>query len=613
MNPAIFTYLKRKKLSDIRQVNRLFVSAYLRHHKLVPQVNQLLVDTYIDEESQDNALLRDLMYQLDKNECEYSLEDLTELFEFVISPEDRRVTGAVYTPLYIRQRIIKEILTDYDSNLEDVHIADIACGCGGFFLTVVMFLHSQTSRTFQEIIQENILGVDIQDYSIERAKLLMSLLALSFGEDVQLQFNLWTGDTLNFDFSKMGRVDIVVGNPPYVCVRNMSDESRELMKLWSVCASGNSDLYIPFFQIAIEIVRDGGRVGYITMNSFLTSLNGRALRTYFSEKSYRISIVDFRGIQMFRGRSTYTCLFLLWKIKSNEISYCVNESKELMPKFKFSSVLYSLLDNRNGWKLNAFDQTRIQESLGIRLGDFCQSRHGIATLSNKTYVFTPVYETENYFILSKNEHKFKIEKSICRKIVNPNKLNSYTNIDDIVENVIFPYFRNRFGNMEIIPEQVMKSQYPCAYMYLKSCQEELLKRDKGRTENYPTWYAYGRTQSLQMPRYKLFFPKIANKALRCELIDDNDLLLYNGMTFVNDDKSIVMILKAILESNIFWEYVKLNSKPYASGYYSLNGINIKNFGIPVFTEDEKHHFLALDRRCKINKWFESLYIRSLKK
>ena len=79
----------------------------------------------------------------------------------------------------------------------------------------------------------------------------------------------------------------------------------------------------------------------------------------------------------------------------------------------------------------------------------------------------------------------------------------------------------------------------------------MAQRDKGRTEKYPAWYAYGRTQSLQMPRYKLFFPKIANKVLRCELVDDKDLLLYNGMAFVSDDKTVVMILKAILESNIF--------------------------------------------------------------
>ena len=591
-------------------VNRLFVSAYLRHHGLVPQVNSLLVDAYIIEESQDNALLKELICQLDKNECGYSLEDLTKLFEFVISPEDRKVTGAIYTPDYIRKRIIMEVLTNYDNNLENIHIADIACGCGGFFLTAAMFLHSQTARSFEAIIRENIYGVDIQDYSIERAKLLLSLLALTAGEDVELQFNLWKGDTLCFDFSQMERVDVIVGNPPYVCVRNMSNESRELLKNWRVCASGNSDLYIPFFQIAIEVVREGGRVGYITMNSFLTSLNGRALREYFSEKSYSISIVDFRGTQMFRGRCTYTCLFFLRKVGSDEISYCINESKELAPLFNFQSFQYSQLDNKGGWKLNDFKHAQTQETVGTPLGKFCQSRHGIATLSNKTYVFTPIAETKIFFSFVKNKRNIKVERAICRKIVNSNKLNSDVSIEDVMEYVIFPYRRNGQGIMELIPEAEMKSDYPYAYNYLRSCYEVLAQRDKGRTEKYPAWYAYGRTQSLQMPRYKLFFPKIANKVLRCELVDDKDLLLYNGMAFVSDDKTVVMILKAILESNIFWKYVVLNSKPYASGYYSLNGMNIKHFGIPAFKEDEKRHLLELADSEEINNWLEGFYKES---
>ena len=82
------------------------------------------------------------------------------------------------------------------------------------------------------------------------------------------------------------------------------------------------------------------------------------------------------------------------------------------------------------------------------------------------------------------------------------------------------------------------------------------------------------------------------------------------MAFVSDDKTVVMILKAILESNIFWKYVVLNSKPYASGYYSLNGMNIKHFGIPAFKEDEKRHLLEWADSEEINNWLEGFYKES---
>lgn len=125
----------------------------------------------------------------------------------------------------------------------------------------------------------------------------------------------------------------------------------------------------------------------------------------------------------------------------------------------------------------------------------------------------------------------------------------------------------------------MKSSFPYTYAYLSSQRKQLAKRDKGKTDKYPAWYAYGRTQSLIMPRYKLFFPKFANKPLHCVLRDDEDLMLYNGIAFVSDELEKLQVLESILDSDVFWSYIVKNAKPYSTGYYSLSGVDIKNFGI----------------------------------
>lgn len=82
----------------------------------------------------------------------------------------------------------------------------------------------------------------------------------------------------------------------------MEDGTKEKTKMYEVCNAGSTDLYIPFFQIAIEMIKENGMLGYITMNTFLKSLNARELRKYFMECSYNISIVDFRGHQVFSGK-----------------------------------------------------------------------------------------------------------------------------------------------------------------------------------------------------------------------------------------------------------------------------------------------------------------------
>ena len=607
MYKEIVTYFRKNKLTDVNLVNQLIVSAYLSVNRLSAFHNQILRKYVLNNESQTHfdACL-DIIAS--KGDGHLVIEDLVHVFEFVISPSDRVVNGSVYTPKDIRQRIIHECLDNIPTEeLNAIRIADIACGCGGFLLDVAEYLHERTGNSFVHIYQHNLYGIDIQDYSIERTKLLLSLLALSYGEDADFVYNLWCNDTLEFDFTQIELFDVVLGNPPYVCWRNLPESTRELMKQYEVCRYGNSDLYIPFFQIAIESLREGGRMGYIVMNTFLVSQNGMLLRKYMHERQYDIRIVDFRDQQIFKGKNTYTCLFFLTKQKVDKLTYCTVSQSGIEMPFTYSRIAYKELQDKGGWRLNQSKRVADFERGGIAIGDFCASRHGIATLSNKTYIFTPAGEDDISYHLVKNGRTYRIEKAICRDIVNSNKFNSDVTLEQIKEKVIFPYRMEAERRVEIIPLNEFRHQYPLSFRYLTSQYDELKKRDKGRQDNYPTWYAFGRTQSMILPRYKLFFPKIANHSLQCVLSDDPNLLLYNGMAFVSDDKKRLQILQRILQSEIFWSYVKANAKPYSAGYVSLNGDNIKHFCIINFSNTEKEELLSIRRQEDVDKWLLKFY------
>lgn len=609
MLQRIFPFLKRNLTQDPLLINRIFVTLYITYNN-VSTCNSFVSKYIINNGDEDYKVLRQVLDFLKKQSVsKLDLEDMIKLFEFVISPSDRIVTGAIYTPSKIRKRILENSLSK-QQNLSSIRVADIACGCGGFLMDVAKYIHKKTGKSYLLIYQENIFGIDIQSYSIERCKILLTLLALSEGECSEFEFNLLNADTLDFHSEgwnvSFTDFDVIVGNPPYVCGRNMEDGTKEKTKMYEVCNAGSTDLYIPFFQIAIEMIKENGMLGYITMNTFLKSLNARELRKYFMEGSYNISIVDFRGHQVFSGKSTYTCLFFLKKEKSEMLHYYCDENAELSKRSGYTDIPYSILDAEKGWNLNEHKVASKLESVGIPLAKFCQSRHGIATLSNKTYIFTPIDENDKFYYLEKETHIYQIEKEICKDIVNSNKLNSDISLDKIKHKVIFPY-QLCDGKAFLIDENVMKHKFPMTYKYLESQRDELARRDKGKGKDYPVWYAYGRTQSLVMPSIKLFFPKIANKPLRCALVNAPNLLLYNGMAFVGEDERKMRILQKIFESNIFWNYIVANSKPYSSGYYSLNGSNIKNFGIPIFTEKEVEELLSIQNKDDINNWLVRYY------
>lgn len=604
----IFQYLKNNCSTIPKEVDKLIISAFLQINNLIANKNTFL-KAYINED--DNVVVSDKIDEfisvLKKESDIFNFEHLIELFEFVISPADRIINGAIYTPIYIREYIVNETFKEKIETIENARIADIACGCGGFLFNASKELKNQTNKTYYDIFKNHIFGLDIQSYSIIRTKILLSLLALANGEDQEFEFNLFVGDALNFNWQKkinsFDGFEIILGNPPYVCARNLGEKTKLLLRKWEVCKTGNSDLYIPFFQIAIENLSENGILGFITMNSFFKSLNGRALRDYFQRKSLSISIIDFGSEQIFKSKNTYTCICFIKSQKRDFISYAAVESNSLNSKKIFTMVSYAILNPQKGWNLRNNEVISKIESTGMAFGQLYKTRHGIATLKNDIYIFRPIDEDDDYFYLQ-NGSLYEIEKGICRNIVNSNKLSRSVSISKLKEKIIFPY--DEQVTPKLLDEKFIKQNYPKAYKYLRHKREILEQRDKGKGE-YEDWFAFGRTQSLEKMKNKLFFPKYSDRTPSFIMNSDDNLLFYNGLAIIGNSQRELLLIKKILETRLFWYYIKSTSKPYSSNYYSLNGNYINNFGICNLSKVEIDYVVKEKNKDQLDDFFEKKY------
>ncbi|WP_339839701.1 N-6 DNA methylase [uncultured Flavobacterium sp.] len=616
MNKSKLNKFLNNYSKEILEVDRLLVSSFLNSNNINIVQNVFINNYLISNIDEDYSDFLDFNSKIKIK----TLEDLISAFEFVISPEDKVITGAVYTPENIRDYIIESTFNKWEGNIEDVICADIACGCGGFLLTVSNYIKNNSNKDFNEIYSENLFGIDIATYSINRAKILLSLNAIIQGEDANFNFNFHTGNTLNFDINNafnnpIDSFDIIVGNPPYVCSRNMDEESLSLVKNWSVGNSGHPDLYIPFFEIGVENLAPNGVLGYITVNSFFKSINGRALRKYISNKKLSFKIVDFGGEQIFEAYNTYTCLCFITNDTSDGIYYKRKESKSLFEinENDFYFIGYENMDDWNGWNLvdNEYAEKLISiiESTGIHFFDKYQTRNGIATLKNKVFKFTPVREdNEFYYRKEKGEEEVGIERGICRSIINSNSIENQESLLANREVIIFPYYYVNEVRI-VIPEDDFRTNFPSAYNYLENNIDVLSKRDKGKRD-YEAWYAYGRTQSLDIKGLKLFFPHITDSP-NFVITEDRDLLFYNGLAAFSEDINELRILKSILETDIFWFYISQTSKYYISNHRSISKNYIKKFGIPEFSTDEKNYILNHHDKEDIKFLIESKYYNRL--
>ncbi|MEO1253617.1 MAG: N-6 DNA methylase [Bacteroidota bacterium] len=607
MNNDFFKYLKSYS-SDPQDVNRIIVSIFLSGRKILFCRNKLINGFIIQKGDQDYKDFNEIKekYQIS------SFEDLIEAFEFVISPEEKTVTGAVYTPEIIREYIINEVIQTGSSIDNSYKICDPACGCSGFLLSAARRIKQLTKRSFKEIFRDNLYGLDIQAYSIKRSEILLALFAILEGEDeTDFEFNFHVGNALEFNWdSKIKQFDgfhAVVGNPPYVCSRNIDERSMNLIYNWSVSQTGHPDLYIPFFEIGMKALKSGGKLGYITMNTFFKSVNGRALREYFEEKRFKMDILDFDTLQVFQTRSTYTCICVIQK----SISSCINYSRisninSLVSEgFQFQKIPYTSLNYLNGWNLQKIEILNKIERVGTPFGKKYTTRNGVATLKNDVYIFDPVEEDEDYLFLE-NGQLYPIEKDICVDIVNPNKLTKFDSIDPLRKKIIFPYWVIK-GTPTVIPEPELKSSFPQAYNYLLDKRSVLAERDKGKGKDYPVWYSFGRNQSLDAYPFKLLFPHISPSIPNYIINDEPNLLFVNGLAVVGDSKRELELLQKIMSSRLFWFYVSNSSKPYGSGYYSMSRNYIKNFGVFDFSEDQIDYILSLSQSSELDVYLEKLY------
>lgn len=220
-----------------------------------------------------------------------------------------------------RQMATKKRLLDnldaYREWLKEITICDPACGSGAFLNAALRFLmdeHKLLDEMEKKltgfdipfpgvenyILEKNLYGVDINEESVEIARLALWLRTAKPHRKLNsLNNNIKCGNSLisdpeiagekAFDWEKefpqvfaKGGFDVVIGNPPYVDSETMTKsipEQREYISQNYQYAKGNWDLLVPFIEKAYSLLRETGKMAFITSNKWLALDYGTAIRT----------------------------------------------------------------------------------------------------------------------------------------------------------------------------------------------------------------------------------------------------------------------------------------------------------------------------------------------
>jgi methylase of polypeptide subunit release factors len=581
-------------------------------------------------DSSDSSVLTNYLHNYSRNNelglqiCTLGIDSIKTMencFELLIPDNDRKLNGAFFTPTYIVDYIIDEIRPkENDRNI------DPSSGCGAFLIGLAEYYHKHYKKSVKQTVKENIFGTDILPYNIERAKRLLSIYALQYGEILEeTDFNLYQRDSLRYQWYE--KYDNVVGNPPYVKFQDLSDENREyLVEHWKTIEKGTFNLYFAFFELGYDLLKENGQLGYITPNNYFTSLAGETLRTFLINKKCLSKIIDFNSKKVFDVQ-TYTAISFLRKSKNDFILYDripdTHTPEEFLSNVRYSENAVSEL-NIKKWRLLKSDEKKnikAIENIGTPIKQMFDICVGIATLKDEIF-FVDGNNLDDEFIIKIGHtgKRYKIEKGITRSVYKISDFKSQNDILSNVRRIIFPYKVN--GSATIIDEDNFRVKYPYCYEYLFSVKEELLSRDKGKIK-YNPFYAWGRTQGLTRFGKKILNPTFSQYP-RFLVVEDEEAVFTNGygIFFKEPEKECSLfgdtrhslskienidIVQKVLNSEIMHYYISRTSVSIDGGYPCYQKNFIEKFTIPEFSYKDVSELRSFSNQRDINLFLADKY------
>jgi len=124
-------------------------------------------------------------------------------------------------------------------------------------------------------------------------------------------------DVLNGDGDFVG-FDAIIGNPPYVQLQKMGQDSINLEKMNFETYAKTGDIYSLFYELGFNILCKNGLLTFITSNKWMRAGYGESLRKYFIEKTNPILLIDFGGVQVFDSATVDTNILMGTKANYEE-------------------------------------------------------------------------------------------------------------------------------------------------------------------------------------------------------------------------------------------------------------------------------------------------------
>jgi len=221
--------------------------------------------------------------------------------------------------------------------------------------------------------------------------------------------------------------DVVLANPPYVRQEKLSAlDQLAYERAFTEVYAGTADILVYFYGRAIQLLRPGGHLSFITSNKYMRAAYGAAIRDHLPKALQVSKVIDFGDLPVFDAAS-YPAVLVGQKVNEPDTAAPVSVAdltwpirRALADSGRPATVqtvrevledLQALLDavairdypqvllRRSGWILEEPALVRLFDRLmsqGTPLGEFVQGRmyRGVTTGLNEAFVIDEAKRAE---------------------------------------------------------------------------------------------------------------------------------------------------------------------------------------------------------------------------
>ena len=371
-------------------------------------------------------------------------------------------------------------------------------------------------------------------------------------------------------FCLKDKFDVVIGNPPYI---QLSKNQGKLGKLYESCNyetfARTGDIYSLFYERGWQLLKDCGKLCYITSNKWMRTQSGERTRNFLATRTNPLKLIDFAGVKIFESATVDTNILLFEKSENKKQTFaCVTKKLDCLDNLSNyiqHEGVSCAFENADSWiVLTPIEQSikRKIEAAGTPLRDWdINIYRGVLTGFNEAFIISGEKRQE---ILSncKTEDERKRTDELIRPILRGRDIKRYS-----YEFADLWLINTHNGVKEKnIPRIDVEKDYPAIKQHLDQYWGKIEKRaDKGDTPYNLRNCAY---------LEDFFKPKI----MYSEIVREPQFYLDNKGAFFPEATSFIMS-----GNNLEYLYNLFHSKPitfffktfYAGGGLGENGYRYK--------------------------------------